>query len=449
MKRLEEILSWKKAEDARRGGRLEEALALFTAEYESVPSAAAGWRRLFCLRRLGRFSEAETLGAALAAIYPNDGQIGSELAWLVHETVVKPAKAAGDHAVMLAGARRMAELEKGGIAFETAAFAAIEATKSLSAWEEMLGWCDRLDPTALAAQPRVMNGRRLPSRQEMWWFARCRALFQLERFEDCRRASLEAFKQFGHRLDFSRWAALSLERLGNRDAAIEEMQHLSRHRNAQWYCQQDLARMKLAAGRPREAWECVCRGARMHGEARAKVNLYAVGAEILEMLDRKREAAEHALLAALLRQDQEWHLPGKLEELLFRLPLPSPAPSLAEIEKRCRAAWAGQDTEPCDHIVEEKGAASTGSAAATGERTVGDGEVLAEECRGTVLLKDEEAPYGFIRANDFDSPVFVLMKDLPEQCRFAGSPVRFTAVRSFDAKKNREGVRAIAVKMAA
>ncbi|HNW34990.1 MAG TPA: hypothetical protein PKM25_08665, partial [Candidatus Ozemobacteraceae bacterium] len=153
MKRLEEILSWKKAEDARRGGRLEEALALFTAEYESVPSAAAGWRRLFCLRRLGRFSEAETLGAALAAIYPNDGQIGSELAWLVHETVVKPAKAAGDHAVMLAGARRMAELEKGGIAFETAAFAAIEATKSLSAWEEMLGWCDRLDPTALAAQP--------------------------------------------------------------------------------------------------------------------------------------------------------------------------------------------------------------------------------------------------------------------------------------------------------
>ncbi|HOY66175.1 MAG TPA: hypothetical protein PLP29_04750 [Candidatus Ozemobacteraceae bacterium] len=438
MQRLEEILSWKKAEDARRSGRLEEALALFTAEYEAAPSGAAGWRRLFCLRRLGRLAEAEALGAALAAIHPDDAQIGGELAWLVHETVVKPAKGAGDHAAMLAGARRMAELARGGVAFETAAFAAIEAAKSLSAWEEMLGWCDRIDPATLAAQPRVMNGRRLPSRREMWWFARCRALFQLEQFEECRRASLEAFKQFGHRLDFSRWAALSLERLGNRDAAIEEMQCLSRHRNAQWYYQQDLARMELAAGRPGEAWEHIRQGARMPGEAQAKVNLYAVGAEVLELLGRKEEAGGHALLAALLRQEQNWHLPGKLEELLFRLPVPVPTPSLAEIEKRCRAAWAGQDAVTPGRAVEGKAAPAEDA-----------GEVLAEECRGTVRLKDEKAAFGFIRANDFDSLVFVLMKDLPESCRFDGSPVRFTAVRSFDAKKNREGVRAIAVTMAA
>ncbi|HEY9069182.1 MAG TPA: hypothetical protein VIV61_02940, partial [Candidatus Ozemobacteraceae bacterium] len=298
-------------------------------------------------------------------------------------------------------------------------------------------------------QPRVMNGRRLPSRREMWWFARCRALFQLEQFEECRRASLEAFKQFGHRLDFSRWAALALERLGNRDAAIEEMQCLSRHRNAQWYYQQDLARMELAAGRPREAWEHIRKGARMPGEAQAKVNLYAVGAEVLEMLGRAVEAGDHALLAALLRQGQNWHLPGRLEELLFRLPLPSPAPSLAEIEKRCRASWADQDDASCGHAVEGKGVVPAPANAALADAVSGEGEVLAEDCRGTVRLKDEGAPFGFIRANDFDSPVFVLMKDLPEQCRFDGSPVRFTAIRSFDTKKNRESVRAIAIKIAA
>ncbi len=448
MNRLEEILSWKKAEEARRCGRFEEALALFTEEYEAAPSASIGWRRLFCLRRLGRLSEAEALGAALSSMYPDDAQIRGELAWLVHETVVKPAKEGGDHAAMLAGARRMAELEGSGTSFEVAAFAAIEATRSLSAWEEMLAWCDRLDPAALAGQPRVMNGRRLPSRREMWWFARCRALFQLERYEECRRASLEAFKSFGHRLDFSRWAALSLERMGNRDAAIEEMQALSRHRNAQWYFRQDLARMELAAGRPRDAWEHICQGARMHGEAKAKVNLFAVAAQVLETLGRKEQAGEHALLAALLRQSQNWHIPAALEELLFRLPLPSPTPSLAALESSCRAAWSGQDGGSGRAAGEPAPATQITQAAPAGSHP-GDGEVLAEECRGTVLLKGEGAPFGFIRANDFDAPVFVLVKDLPEQCRFDGSPVRFTAVRSFDAKKNREGVRAVSVKLAA
>jgi len=78
----------------------------------------------------------------------------------------------------------------------------------------------------------------------------------------------------------------------------------------------------------------------------------------------------------------------------------------------------------------------------------GDGEIIGEDLKGSLMIKDPTLPFAFIRAGDLPSPVFVLMRDVPEDCRCDGARVTFTAVRNFDRKKNRDGARATEVRRA-
>ncbi len=444
---LERVLAWKKAEDQRKSGKIEEALAFFSDEFRVRPTADCGWRSAWCLRRLGRFEEARAMLDNLGSRFPDDSLVRSESAWLIYDTVVRPARDSQDYVALLEGARRMMETGADGLARQQAVFAGIKAARGLQVWEEVLALCEKLVPSNLQKSPRVLNGKRLPSEREQWYFARIKAELALKDFPSARRHAKEAAQEFPGRIDFGRWAALALEGEGDRAGAISEVESLIGRGRAPWYLHADLARMRVAIEDLNGAWEAACRSAEIPGgELSARVNLFLLLARISEARGDREGAVFHALLSARLREEQGWKLPDDLTSLLMRLPVPDAAPTRQELERLARDHRSGASAQPHPSGNGPSKSAIFPREGAAPESPDGKKPSENEEpAEGVVVLRFPEAPFAFINSPSFQEPVFVAMKDLPIELRRDGAEVRFLPVRSFDRKKNREGVRAVSV----
>jgi len=66
---------------------------------------------------------------------------------------------------------------------------------------------------------------------------------------------------------------------------------------------------------------------------------------------------------------------------------------------------------------------------------------------GTIIKIDPDRPFTFIKPDGGGEAIFVALRDLPPECARAGNRVTFQLEESFDRKKNRASVRAVAVKV--
>jgi hypothetical protein len=169
MGNLQEILGWKAAETKRKNGQFAEALDFFRHSYSANPGSESGWRILFCLRKIGRFDEARTEAKPMFEKFPDAGMIRSEIAWLTWSAEISPARQAGDHGAVLQGVQRMLELGVGQEVLEVPVFAGISAARELGLWDQVEALCCRFKPETLKSHARVENGKKLPSRREMWY----------------------------------------------------------------------------------------------------------------------------------------------------------------------------------------------------------------------------------------------------------------------------------------
>lgn len=426
----EAVHDWASAERARREGRFEDALAFFSRPFRAEMKAAAGWRVLFCLRRLGRLDEARERGETLARDCPEVPMIKSELAWLEYVQEIKPARAARDWARMQAAAWRMGSRGAGPEATRTALFAGLEAAKAQKDWEGVIRFCQLVRPADLDGNPRLINGRKIPSARESWYYALLKALLAARRFAECRTWAGQAAQEFPRRLDFARWAALAAIEGGDPATGRAELETLSTHPRCPWYVEADLARLLAEANETGAAWERATRAMTAQGETKAKVNLVGLLALLAERRQNAEAARDHLVLAVMIRQREDWGLPAPLAALIHRHPLPDPLPAFPAALQACRRWW-GESPAPV----------------AAAPHAAGSETVLAQDCQGTLILRDPTAPFGFIRSPSFEGNVFVLTRDLPADCRHHGAALTFTAVRSFDRKKNREGVRATHIRL--
>ncbi|MBF0500160.1 MAG: tetratricopeptide repeat protein [Candidatus Riflebacteria bacterium] len=414
---LKELLGYKKAEMDRKAGRFDEALRFYGQSFAEHPDSDLAWRRAYCLRRLGRLDEAKILLEEMEKSFPGDKLLASERIWMIWEGEIKPAREAEDYALVLDAARRMIQAGPDRVCRKMAAFAGFGAAKALAAWDKVLEFCDLLSAAELTANPRVAKGRRLPSDREVWYFARIRAYMNLKKFEDARRTALTALSEFRHKLDFSRFSALALEGGGDVNGAIQELKTVSQSPKTPWYFLADLARMYVVVDELEQAWLTGCRGAAGFGDLKVKVNLLTLLARIAEARGDTDSARDHAMLGALVREREGWKLPNDLAEVLMRVKLPEPLPGISEVEKACRTTWnlnqitqssdtgdakatmSGRQSNPAlislGNAFGQKPAASPGGVLEESE------ELIGEECRGTLMLKDPKAPFAFIRANDF------------------------------------------------
>jgi cold shock CspA family protein/tetratricopeptide (TPR) repeat protein len=325
-----------------------EAGKLYHQLWDEQGDAFSGGRYAYCLRKCGHAKAALTVAGKAAEKFPDDIYVRREVVWALYDAEFKPAKEKGDLGSLVHAGQQIVNLTDEELPVRLVSFAVIDLAKDKMKWDVVSAWCDRLDRQALNAEPREIEGRRVISEREQWYFAKIKSLVHLKRWDEVRALTTEALQAFPRKHDFARWAALALAGQGHVSEAIAELEALAQHGQPEWYLLNDLAELKLRNKQVEEAYRLACQAALAFGEDKAKVGLFMLIGQIALELQRFDVAARHGALSRLVRTREGWSVPGEVTRLETQarlvqaqaggppLDLPDEIPPLAA---RCRQDW--------------------------------------------------------------------------------------------------------------
>ncbi|RCK78232.1 MAG: hypothetical protein OZSIB_1609 [Candidatus Ozemobacter sibiricus] len=423
------------AEAHRRAGRLAEAIAALERLPDAADNPEAIWRLAYCHRRLGHPETALNLCAPARSRFPAHALLAGEYAWAVYAVGLKPALDVRDWMTVLTFADEMLAPGAGDVAARVAFFAAVEAARALNRWDLVLDWCRKVPAAQLSAQPRTWQGRSLPADRERWYLAAIRAHLALASWDEARRLALEAAASWPRRLDFPRWAAKALVGAGRLPEALQELDALVTAHRAPWYIWADLAETAFRHGEVERAWEAACRAALAPGEPSAKVNLFALMADLAERRQQPAEAALHVALALTLRQERGWPVPEPLQQAALRHGVTA-APASSDLVRQARAVWnhrPASDGEP---------PAGGPPPAAADPTAPPPAQPLGQRREGRLIHLNLDRDIAFLKPLTGGDAIFARARDLPEEGRHPEAILSFTVVEGFDRKKNRPALRA-------
>lgn len=415
--------NYQSAETLRASGSYGEACEQFAQLWQQSPNPLVGWRYAFCLRKMGRLEEAERIAREALEKYPEDKYARAELGWILYERELKPAKEDSDLARVVEFANQILGLNSDGVILARVVLAVMKVAKGRGNWDVLLEWADRIAPGDLNNQPITIEGKRGMSDRETWYVNRARALLELQRFDEARRCAQDGLAEFPDEVFLRRTAALALAQSGDLDGGIAEMRSLLTHPRADWYMKAELAEMEYRAGNFSEAYRLICEAmldTRQSGEYR--LGYFVTLANIALALNKIDVAAAHVTLAEKIRISQGWKIPPDLTQTksailhAFHQKWPELPQDMRELERLCRRYWQEGTDEGLQFY------------------------------SGTVQPYPEDRAFAYIRRDDGNGDVYVLVRDLPDNCRKPGSRVKFALKRSFDKKKQRESVQATSVR---
>jgi len=184
------------------------------------------------------------------------------------------------------------------------------------------------------------------SDREKWYACRSSALLDLGRFEECidlSQEALDAFPVLHHDNDiWFKWRiALSKAGLGEKETAISELEALlSRKRD--WFIHHRIAQYLLDLGRTEEALARGIEALLAPGppELGFKWELYLLMGRIFQARGEMDTARKHVLLAARVRQEEEWKIPAELATAVNELGVDmSVEASAKDLERELRSDW--------------------------------------------------------------------------------------------------------------
>lgn len=414
--------SYQQAEALRKSGKYSEAVDKFAQLWLQSPNTFVGWRYAHCLRKVGRLEDAERVAKEALRRYPQDSYTKNEVGWILYEKELKPAKDRGDLPTAIDAASRIFDLNPDQLVRTKAVFTVVSLAKAQGKWETVLEWTGRISPDQLNREPTGSGTRvRVMPDREVWYVNRARALLELGRSQEARELAQKGMKEFPEDLFLRRTAALALAETDNLSGAIAEMRSLIAHPHADWYMKAELAQLEYRAGNLGESYRLLCEAlATSRQSENYKLNHLGLLARIALALGKNDIAAAHVALAKSIRNSEGWAIPPELAQLekdvqdagsIADLPK-----DLEQLKRLCRRHW---------------------------QQGAGEGR---QSYRGTVKPYPEDRAFTFIERDDGGEDVFVLVKDLPPDCRKPGSHVEFAIVASFDRKKGRASTRATAVR---
>jgi predicted Zn-dependent protease/cold shock CspA family protein len=271
-------------------------------------------------------------------------------------------------------------------------------------------------------------GRKIMSWRERWYFACINALYDTESFQECRQTCLEAKVDFPAKIEFARKAALCLAEMHQGNRAIKELEGIVQSKPAPWYMHLDLARILFENGQVEKAWSYACNAANARGEAKTKVNLFQLMARILLARGQRDFAALHLCLAQRIRKEQNWSIPDSLTDLIEKLNASTEVKESRELIRRCKNIW-------------NKSSSISSDSTKTTEKD-------DNRYEGYLIMKNPQTPFGFISCQAFKQNIYVKASDIPENLKHDGSKLSFKTETSFDAKKNRQSLKASDIKPA-
>lgn len=401
-----------------------EAGAIYHELWAEQDDAFSGTRYAHCLRKAGHANVALNIARQVAQQHPDDVYVRREFVWALYEAQFKPAKERGDLRALTQTAQEIASLTDETLPLHLVTFAVLDLAKDKGQWSLVSEWCDRLDPQTLSLERREVGGRQILSEREQWYFAKVKALVQLEQWAEARRWALDAQQLFPRNLHFQRWAALSLAGQGDQTGAIQEIEAILARGASDWFIMADLAELQFEQGQLDKALRVAGKAALAFGEDKAKVNLFVLLAQIHVALGHPQSAAYHLALTKAVRQRENWPIKNDLLQLeqqitaaLASQPIEDMPTDPAQLYKLCQAEWRKQ--------------ATAGQARYTGQ----------------VCNLPEGKKFGFIAPDQGGENIFVFLRDLPRPAQKVGTRVEFGLETSFDQKKNKESMRAVDVRV--
>ena len=347
-----------RASALRKQQRYEEALALYRVlweEHREECNEWDGWGYAQSLRKLGRSQEALDVCRETYPLRPDFDYLRNLYAWCVYDLEIKrdDSEIETNEGRFLNAANAILDLVEPGqyTPYTRTVIRVIDYYKERAAYPaaRILEWSDRLDPAELSDQPghgTDNTGKPLEyaSDREKWYAARSKALLEVGRFQDCvalAEKALSEFSRFHHDNDiWFKWrAAQAKAELGDKETAIEELQSLlSRKKDSFIY--HKIAKYLFELGHIDEALDHTVEAALGPGELGYKWELFLLMGEILEAQSKSDDARKHVLLAARIRQEQDWRIPPELSQAVQDMGVDmSTDVSVQDLHRELRRYW--------------------------------------------------------------------------------------------------------------
>lgn len=200
-----------------------------------------------------------------------------------------------------------------------------EKKKPNANWKLVSDICDLISPELLHTDCRTIEVERrgqkkpmeLASDKENWYAYKSKALMKLGIFQECydvSKQALDLFEVFHYSNDiwFARRIALSKKNLGNSTDAIAELEQVLR-RKKEWFIQKELAVLYHEAGDNEKAFNYAISAINNFGDLEYKVELLFFLGLLLKSKQENDLAFKHFSLSQLIRINEEWKIPSKLQ----------------------------------------------------------------------------------------------------------------------------------------
>lgn len=344
----------------RQQGQYDEAIALYATLWKDHRASCTewdGWGYAYCLRKAHRPEEALDVCREVYKMKADFEQLRNLYGWCIYDLEIanRDDSEIGQNATQffkaVSAILGLVEQDQFSPCVRTVFRVIDYYKKSRTSYpaNEILEWTDRLELDQLSREVGHGTNRRgkpieYASDREKWYAERCKALFELGRFQECLALSQQALADIA-KFHFDndiwiRWRmALSKGRLGEQEDAICDLKDILCSKR-DWFIQRDVARLLYEIEHFDEALKYAVEAALNSGDLEYKWELFLLMGSILEALSKTDEAKKHVLLAAKLRQEHEWRFPQDLQAAIGRLNVDIDTDtSSVELHEKLKSYW--------------------------------------------------------------------------------------------------------------
>ena len=310
---------------------------------------------MYCLRKLGRNSEAMVIGKEVLELAP-DFSFGQSLyAWVLYDQHVRGADSvtadvvrAGREVVRLVGSKANA-YDPAKTPFAATVLRIAKLFSAQGRDIQALTWLEKVDPAQLSLEPFSWNDpvgktREIASHREKYWSIRTHALERLRRWQECLDASTKALEEVGslhhdNEIWFKRRIALchlSLDQAEQALALFEEL--LARKRTS--FMLTDAALAAWKTGQVERALRYALEAALSSGEIRYKLQAIRLIAEVLYRRGELENARLHIQLCMSVRTANNWRQSDDLRRVASAWNVADSVDDVRCLHNRLRRLWA-------------------------------------------------------------------------------------------------------------
>lgn len=319
-----------------------------------------GWGYAFCLRKISQTTKALEICREVYRFKSDFEYIRSLYGWCVYDLEIKKSddKIKNNENDFFKAAKAVIDLTSPGqfSPYIRTIFRVIDYLKNNRQnypARAILDWLEKISPDILSTEygtGKDKDGKLIEyaSDFEKWYSEKCKALFEINQYEECVRIGQEALSRIGKfHTDNDVWfqyrIALAKGNMGEKEKAIQSLKNILL-RKKDWFLLMEISKMYFDLSDLESALKYASEAALAPGpkELNFRWELYMLLGKILQAQTNLDQAKDHVLLALKLRQEKGWKEITALSSLTAELQVDvKDGRSITQIQKNLMDFWKG------------------------------------------------------------------------------------------------------------